>query len=122
MRRLAGVGIAAAVVLAAGVALARDVRGPDSRGAASAEAATRSETLDLRDELVAKQMDLEAEYQKAEPDPARIATLRKDIVDIRARLRAVGDRYGVRTWGRGHGRGMMYGPAGWDGCGCGHCW
>jgi hypothetical protein len=82
------------------------------------------ETLALRDELAAKRVDLEDEYDKAEPDRARVASLRKDIVDLEAKIQTVADKHGIRPWGRGHGRGMM---RGWDeagyargsGCGCG---
>ncbi len=91
-------------------------------GGVAAQCADQA-TLDLRDELVAKQMDLEAEYDKDEPDPARITALRKEIADIRARLRAAGDWYGGRPWGHGRGGGMPYRHAGWAGhCGCGGWW
>ncbi len=125
MKGLRGVGILVAAALAAGsVAVARSAYGADQRGgsAASAQRPDRA-TLDLRDELVAKQMDLEAEYDKDEPDPARISALRKDIADIRARLRAAGDTYGVRSWRHGWGHGGPYRHAGWGGgCGCGGRW
>ena len=124
MKRIAGVVAAVGMVLAAGVAVAWDGYGPEHDGGAGTGAVKKfqKETLSLRDELVTKQMDLDAEYQKAEPDPARIAALRKDIVDLQSKIQVVGDKHGVRTWGRGHDRGMMYRDAGWDGCGCGHCW
>lgn len=124
MKRIAGVVAAVGMVLAAGVAVAWDGYGPEYYGGAGTGAVKKfqKETLSLRDELVTKQMDLDAEYQKSDPDPARIAALRKDIVDLQAKIQVAGDKYGVRTWGRGHDRGTMYRDAGWDGCGCGHCW
>jgi hypothetical protein len=121
MKRIAGVVVALGMVLVAGVAVAHGPEYYDGPGTGAVKK-FQKETLSLRDELVTKQMDLEAEYQKAEPDTARIAALRKEIVDLEAKIQVVGDKVGVRTWGRGHDRGMMYRDAGWDGCGCGHCW
>lgn len=73
----------------------------------------QKETLGLRDELIAKQIDLEAEYDKASPDQARITALRKDIIDLEARVQVVADKYGTAA-GAGMGRGMRGGP----GCNC----
>ena len=124
MNRIAGVVIAVGMVLAAGMAVAWDGYGPEYYGGAGTGALKKfhKETLGLRDELVTKQMDLDAEYQKPESDPARIAALRKDIVDLQAKIQVAGDKYGILAWGRGYGRGTMYRQAGWDGCGCGDCW
>ena len=124
MKRLVGAVAVVAVMLAGGIALAQ---GAHQHGGAGAGAMRQyqKETLSLRDELAAKQLDLEAEYDNAQPDPARIASLRKEIVDLEARIQAVAGNYGVRPWGRGHGRGMMYGSygsGGWSHCGCGGCW
>ncbi len=131
MTRLMAGALAAVVVLTAGVALAQGGPGagpgPGYRGAASSASLKKfqRETLALRDELAAKRVDLEDEYDKAEPDQSRIASLRKDIVDIEAKIQAAAGKYGVRPGGR-YGRGMM---RGWDGpgyargsgpgCGCG---
>jgi flagellar motility protein MotE (MotC chaperone) len=114
--------LAAAVVLTGGVALAQSGSGagpdPGHHGAASSASVKKfqRETLALRDELAAKRVDLEDEYDKAEPD----------IVDIEAKIQTVADKYAIRPWGRGHRGGMMHG---WDGagyargsgggCGCG---
>ena len=123
MTRLTGVGVVAAMLLASGVAIAQ---GTGQRGSPGATAMKKyqKETLSLRDDLAAKQVDLEAEYDKPEPDPARIASLRKEIVDLEARIQTVADNYGVRPWGSGHGRGMMRGSYGWGGWdhGCCGCW
>lgn len=123
MKRIAGILVAFGMLFAGGVAVAHG-NGPDHRsGPGTAEVKKfQKETLALRDELTTKRLDLQAEYEKAEPDTARIAALRKEIVDLEAKIQVVGDKYGVRTWGRGHDHGMMYGDAGWDGCDCGHCW
>lgn len=119
MKRLTGVIVVAVMMLAGGAALAQGT----SPGAGAARK-YQKETLSLRDELAAKQLDLEAEYDKSQPDPARIASLRKEIIDLEARIQVVADNYGVRSWGRGYGRGMMYGSWGGSGYGwgCGGCW
>lgn len=68
----------------------------------------QKETLSLRDDLITKEIDLENEYMKPAPDNARIASLRKDIVDIQAKIQVVADRHGAPAWGPGSG-GMMGG-------------
>lgn len=68
----------------------------------------QKETLSLRDELMAKELDIENEYMKPAPDNARIASLRKDIVDIQAKIQVVADMHGAPAWGPGSG-GMMAG-------------
>ncbi len=120
MKILAGVVVAFGMLLAGGVAVAHPDHqaGPDT----GAVKKFQKETLTVRDDLATKRLDLQGEYQKAEPDTARIAALRKEIVDLESKIQVVGDKYGVRAWGRGHDHGMMYRDAGWDGCGCGHCW
>jgi hypothetical protein len=125
MKGIVGGIVVAAVLLTAGVALACD--GPwmgygagraGSYGAANATAMKKfqKETLSLRDDLAARQVDLAEEYDKAEPDAGRIAAIRKDIVDIEAKIEAAADKHGLRHWGRGHGRGMMAAGAGRCGC------
>jgi len=73
------------------------------------------ETLQLRDELSARQLDLQNEYDKPAPDANRVATLQKEIVDLEARIGTASDKYGVsRYGGRGYGPGYgMYGGS-WD--------
>jgi hypothetical protein len=120
MKRIAGVLVAFGMTFAGGVALAHG-NGADHHAATDTGAVKKfqKETLALRDELATKRLDLQAEYEKAQPDTARIAALRKEIVDLEAKIEVVGDKYGVRSWGRGHDRGMMA----WDdGCDCGHGW
>ena len=43
---------------------------------------------------VRRHRELNAEYQKADPDPAKVAALRKDIIDLQAKIQVVGDKYG----------------------------
>ena len=127
MKKITGVVVAAAMMLTSGVALAQGT-GSNTGPSAGAMKKFQKETLNLRDELAAKQLDLEAEQDKAQPDPARISSLRKEIVDLEGRIQVVANNYGVRPWGRGHRHGMMhdasYGSGGW-GYGCGYdcgCW
>jgi hypothetical protein len=127
MKKILGAFLAAAMAFGGGAALAADraVPGQGGRqGGASADALRQfqKETLTLRDELSAKRLELENEYDKAEPDAARVVSLRKEIVDLEGRIQAAADKQGIAGWGRGHGNRMARGSYGWDGCGCGHCW
>ncbi len=85
--------------------------GPGSYSGANAETMKKfqKETFSLRDELMTKQLDLQAEYEKPVPDTARIASIRKDIIDIQAKIQVVADKHGVPAWGSGSGGGMMMG-------------
>jgi len=99
--------------------------GPGSYSGANAETMKKfqKETLSLRDDLMTKQIDLQAEYDKPVPDTARAATLKKDIIDIQAKIQVVADKHGIPAWGPGPrggkmmGRGMMMGA----GCPCPMC-
>ncbi len=66
----------------------------------------QSETLSLRDALLTKQMELQNEYYKPVPDTNRIASIRKDIIDLQARMQAVAAKYGLPAWGPMGGRMM----------------
>lgn len=79
----------------------------------------QKETLNLRDELLTKRIELQAEYDKPAPDTAKIASLRKEIIDIQAKIQTVADKYGVPAWGPG--RGMMMGRGMMAGCPCPMC-
>lgn len=74
----------------------------------------QKETFSLREEMMTKKLDVRAEYDKQEPDNARIAALRKEIIDIEAKIQVAADKYGIGSWGRGPGRGIMAGR----GCNC----
>ncbi len=75
----------------------------------------QKETLNLRDELMTKQMELQNEYNNPAPDTNRIVALKKEIIDIQAKIRTVAEKYGISAGGpmgstMGHGmmgRGMM---------------
>jgi len=80
--------------------------GPGSHGRGVNTATVRNvqkETLSLRDELMAKEIDLENEYMKPAPDAARVASIKKDIIDIQTKIQVVADKYGAPAWGPGYG-------------------
>ncbi len=68
----------------------------------------QKETLPLRDELITKKLELHKEYSKTNPDKGRIATLRKEMVDIELKIQEKADTAGLSPWGCGMmGHGMM---------------
>ena len=84
----------------------------------------QKDTLGLRDELGSKQVELQNEYSKPNPDSRRIVTLKKEIIALEAKIQDAAVDYntpgggyiGGRTgYGMGHGYGMMG-----SGCGCGN--
>lgn len=87
----------------------------------------QKETSGLRDEMMVRKIELRNEYSKDTPDMNRIATIRKELVDLETKLQAAADKYGIDSTGpgrghRGHGmmgRGMMSGGPG--GCQCQMC-
>ncbi|MEW6740210.1 MAG: hypothetical protein ACOYU2_09640 [Nitrospirota bacterium] len=83
----------------------------------------QTETLSLRQSLMAKQLELQNEYNKPVPDTNRIATLRKEIIDLQAKIQAVAEKYGVSGPMGGHMGGMMMGRGmmGSGMCGCPMC-
>ncbi len=86
--------------------------GASYRGSANVQSMQRyqNDTLSLRDELMTKYAELQAEQSKPVPDTNRIATLRKEIVDLQTRIQDGADKYGVPDWGPMAGmrvRGMM---------------
>lgn len=94
--------------------------GSGSYSGANAETMKKfqKETLSLRDDLMTRQIDLQAEYDKPVPDTARVATLKKDIIDIQAKIQIVADKHGVPAWGPGSRGGMMMGRGMMMGAGC----
>ncbi len=82
----------------------------------------QKDTLGLRDELGAKQIELQNEYGKPNPDSRRIVTLKKEIIAFEAKIQDTAADYNTPAGGymggmpgRGWGRGMYSYP----GCGCG---
>lgn len=73
----------------------------------------QSETLSLRQALMAKQLELQNEYSKPVPDTNRIFALKKEIIDLQAKIRTVAEKYGISAgapMGGTMGSGMMMGP------------
>jgi zinc resistance-associated protein len=115
--------LAAALVVAAGFlvgSMAFAARGPGygpGPGAQVDVQALRSfqkETLPLRDEMMAKRLELRNEFSKEKPDQNRIATLQKEMIDLRTKIQESAQKNGLPNWAQGRmmGRGG-YGP----GCG-----
>lgn len=87
----------------------------------------QKETLNLRDELMTKQMELQNEFNKPVPDTNRIVALKKEIIDLQAKIRTVAEKYGISAGGQMGGmmgRGMMQQGmmgSGMSMCGCPMC-
>ena len=69
----------------------------------------QKETLSLRDEIMTKKLELQSEYNKPTPDTNRIATIQKEIIDLRAKIQEIANKHGMKApAGQGMmGRGMM---------------
>ncbi len=79
------------------------------------------ETLPLRDELIAKKLEIRQEYGKENPNRERIAALEKEIIDIRAKIHQKADELGLPAQKVGRmGHGNMSGR-GLKGEGCRPC-
>ncbi|MGB9716062.1 MAG: hypothetical protein ACPL1G_06625 [Thermodesulfovibrionales bacterium] len=55
----------------------------------------QSETLNLRDELAIKRLELRNECLKQDPDNDRMEKLRKEIRELKTKIREVADKYEV---------------------------
>jgi hypothetical protein len=75
----------------------------------------RKETLPLRDDLMAKRLELNQEYGKENPDTERIAKIRKEIVDVQMSIEKVAEKYGIEDSRQGKRSRGRYG------CGNGDC-
>ncbi len=82
------------------------------------------DTLPLRDELISKRFEIRKEFSKEKPDLDRIATLKKEIVDIKTKIRKKAEEAGLPAWkdgkigyGKMLGKGLREagcrGPRGW---------
>jgi len=70
--------------------------------------AFQKETLQLRDEFMTKKLELCHEYGKPSPDRQRIASLQKEVIDIRAQIHQKADESGLPLQGCGKiGKRMM---------------
>jgi zinc resistance-associated protein len=77
--------------------------------------AFQKETLPLRDEMMTKRVELRNEFLKEKPDQTRIATLEKQMIDLRTQIRAAAEKNGLPVPALGAGMGGR-GP-GWGGRG-----
>ena len=55
----------------------------------------QKETLPLRDELITKRFEIRNERNKEKPDRDRIATLQKEMIDIRTKIKKKADELGL---------------------------
>jgi zinc resistance-associated protein len=82
--------------------------------------AFQKETLPLRDEMMVKRVELRNEYLKEKPDQNRIASLQKEMIDLRAKIRTAAEKNGLPAFGYGMGgRGYGMGGRGMGGRGFG---
>ncbi|HEY3275692.1 MAG TPA: hypothetical protein VGJ94_03655 [Syntrophorhabdaceae bacterium] len=65
--------------------------------------AFQKETLPLRDEAMAKRVEIRNEFAKEKPDQTKIATLQKEMIDLRAKIRTAAQKQGLPA---GYGPGM----------------
>jgi hypothetical protein len=102
----------------------RDVTGQDNSKYTNIDVETlkkfQKETLPLRDELITKRFEIRRERSKETPDRDRIATLQKEIIDIRTKIKKKADELGLPAdvWEKS-GRGMSKNK-GMRGEGCGY--
>jgi len=95
-------------------------RGPGGQVDVNAFRQFQKETLPLRDELMAKGLELRNEYAKDSPDQNQITKLKTEIGELRTKIQAVAEKQGLPAWGNGPGVGR--GNSRWarDGYGCGN--
>ncbi len=121
-RTMAIIAVAAAALIVAGLAFAQmgGGWGPGmgcnyERGCYGANGTVNTEnlkkfqkeTLSMRDELIANQVELSNEYAKPSPDAARVADLRKRMIDTQTKIQQVAEKYGLPAWRQGYGCGSM---------------
>lgn len=70
----------------------------------------QKETLPLRDELIVKRVEIQTEYAKQDPDQNRIATLQKEMIDLRTKIQDAARKHGLPGYGAGWNAGGGYGP------------
>jgi zinc resistance-associated protein len=80
----------------------------------------QKETLSLRDEMMAKRLELRNEYAKENPDENQIARLKTEMGDLRTKIQAAAEKNGLPPWGGGPGAGRGFGGRMMGGPGCGN--
>jgi hypothetical protein len=108
--------IVAALVVAVGVSLGSLgykawVSGPGTGDQTNVKAlrSFQKETLPLRDELAVKGLELRNEHAKESPDQKQIASLQKEMIDLRAKIQEAAQKSGLAD----RGPGWMAGQGGW---------
>jgi Spy/CpxP family protein refolding chaperone len=105
--------------------------GPDAQVDVNAFRNFQKETLPLRDEMAVKRLELRNEFSKTNPDQAKIAALKEEMIALRTQISDAAKKNGLPDRGfgpgyagrGGYGRGGCggYGPGGCDGSGPGVC-
>jgi zinc resistance-associated protein len=116
--------VMAAVVVAVGLLgtvsyAAWQGRGPAGQVDVNAFRQFQKETLPLRDEMMAKGLELRNEYAKDKPDQDQITKLRAEIGDLRTKIQVAAEKQGLPAWGNGPGAGRGFGRRMMGGAGCG---
>lgn len=95
--------IITSLLILSGIAYARHMHGmgPMTKNEPSVDIDNikkfQKETLSLRDDLITKKLELRKEYNKPERDYNQIATLKKEIVDLKTKIEAIADKYGIKN-------------------------
>jgi hypothetical protein len=79
----------------------------------------QQETSTLRDEMMAKGLELRNEFAKAAPDQGVIESLKTEMRALRASIQAAAEKNGLPAWGMGRGAGRGFGGRMMGGAGCG---
>lgn len=85
------------------------------------------DTLQDRQQMAAKSIELRTLYSQSNPDQAKVMALQNDINDLRTQISKKAIEAGVGPGsgagnGRGYHRGGGYGRGGGNGSGGGYCW
>lgn len=118
MKKLMVAAMAALVLGLAGTFAYALQDGPSRQVDVNAFRQFQKETLPLRDEMMAKGLELRNEYAKEKPDQNKITKLRSEMTDLRTRIQASADKQGLQGYGYGPGSGRGRGYA-QRGCGYG---
>ncbi|OGW56260.1 MAG: hypothetical protein A2Z09_03915 [Nitrospirae bacterium RBG_16_43_8] len=66
------------------------------------------ETWSLRGEIITKTLELQGEYNKPARDTNRIATVQKEIIDLKAKIQEIANKNGIKVQAKqymmGHGK------------------
>jgi len=109
--------VVAIALLGTGAYAARQGWGPGPGGQVDVKAFRQfqQETSSLRDEMMAKGLELRNEFAKAAPNQGVIEALKAEMRALRTSIQAVAEKNGLPAWGMGRGAGRGFG----GGCGYG---